>query len=98
VGKIAAALGASPATRRLAETLGGLAIGVASGMGVGHMGGGGGHAAPVELSPDEVQETLTHPLGKVTGIDHHTGVPIVDRTQASEAVTPSVAEQTERTA
>ena len=45
--------------------------------------GGNRPQLPAQAS-EEVQEVATHPAGKVTAIDQHTGLPIVDRTQPSE--------------
>jgi hypothetical protein len=50
-------------------------------------------AKPIELDPEEVQDVHTHPAGKVTAIDQHTGLPIVDRTQPSEASKDAVETQ-----
>jgi hypothetical protein len=96
--KISQALGGSQSTQDLSETVGGLVGGTLFGGAAEKYAGAGAEKPPlvappkdpIEAAPlpqssnDAGQDVATHPAGKVTGIDVHTGLPLVDRTQPSE--------------
>lgn len=97
--RITKGLGLDPDTQDLARALGNLAGGVVGGGVAGYHNGEGvrpEYQAPPEPEEPSVEvpeekalpapkpEPVTHPAGKVTGIDSESGLPIVDRSQPTE--------------